>query len=343
MAAQLLVRQYLRYFFLILFSLILFFVLLDYLQAVRSLPEAANLQALYLIYKSFYAIDVLLPITIVFAMIALKLHLIRSNELVAFYSLGYSKRDIIRPLFFTAMAITILYLGLHLTPFTYADEYAKNIKRYQSLSSSTKDLFFKYDHSYVYFKQLYPLQRLAKEVRIFDTNQTQLERLVIAKEAHFEDGAWRMDQALIITHHHDHIEETIGTLVALEGFRPKILDSVYEGKSNISLLDAIYALGLLQKQHVNTTKLRAVIYAQIFFPFFAPLAMIIIFYFVPISARLANLNLFVFGAILFALILWGTLFMLVKLAFNQTLPPEVAILLPIALLSLVAFYLYKKF
>ncbi|MRJ03345.1 MAG: LptF/LptG family permease [Epsilonproteobacteria bacterium] len=343
MAAKVLIREYLKYFFLILLSLILFFVTLEYLQSMRSLPEAANLQALYLIYKSFYAIDVLMPITVVFAMIALKLHLIRSNELVAFYSLGYSRKQIIRPLFLTAVGLTLLYLALHLTSFTYADEYAKNIKRYQGLTSSTQDLFFKYDNSYAYFKRLYPLQRLARDVRIFDVKGTTLERVVFAQEAKFEDGVWKIEDALVIYNLGDRIREERRDLSVLAGFRPKILDSVYEGKSNISLLDALYALTLLQKQHVSTAKLRAVIYSQLFFPFFAPLVMIIIFYFVPVSARLANLNLFVFGAILFSLILWGVLFMLTKLAFNQTILPEIAILLPMALLAVTAFWLYKKF
>ncbi len=49
-------------------------------------------------------------------------------------------------------------------------------------------------------------------------------------------------------------------LNTLDGFQPKILDNVYEARNDSSLLDAINAMFLLEKQGVNTSKIRGNIY-----------------------------------------------------------------------------------
>ena len=343
MASRYLGILYLKYFFLILFSLVLFFVGLDFLQAVKSLPHSANLQILYAMYRFFHGVDVLFPITLVFAMISLKLHLIRSNELVAFYAAGYSKRALIRPLFLIAVALTLLYLVLHMTSFSYADEYAKNIRKFHTFVSSTKNLFFKYKNSYVYFDELIPLQKSAKKVRIFELNGSDLSSLVLAKQAIFHQESWHLPNATVVEKLPHKIVISFKDIDTLQGYRPKILDSVYEGKTAISLLDAIYALRLLKEQHIHTKKIEAVILYQLFFPFFAPFLMVIIFYFVPVTARLGNLGLFSFGAMLAALITWGLLYALAKLAFTEAIDPVIAIMLPQVLLFAAALWFYKKF
>ncbi len=343
MARRYLVQLYLKYFFYILFSLVLFFVGLDFLQVFKKLPSSANLQLLYVTYKAMNGADLLFPISLVFAMIGVKLMLIRSNELVAFYALGYSKRAIILPLFVTSLFLTIFYLFLHLTSFTYAGEYADNIKKYNSLISATKNLFFKFENSYVYFEKLIPLQQKAQNVRIFETNTSNLQRIILAKEAWFEKGYWHLPKATIMQNNEKNITISHNNVDTLRGYRPKILDSVYEGKTNISLLDAIYAMQLFTKQKIDIKKIKALILYHLFYPFFAPLLMIVIFYFVPISSRLSNLNLFSFGAIVATLLIWGLLYSLVKLSFSGVLPAELAIVAPIVLLGLIATLLYKKF
>ncbi|BCD61570.1 lipopolysaccharide export system permease protein [Nitratiruptor sp. YY08-26] len=343
MAKRYLVFLYSKYFFLILFSLTLFFVGLDFLQVFKKLPNSANLQVLYLTYKAMNGIDILFPISLVFAMISLKISLIRSNELVAFYALGIGKKAIIFPLFITAVALTMVYLILHLTSFTYADEYANNIKKYNSVMNTTKNLFFKYNNSYVYFKRLLPLDRSAEGVRVFEVNGTNIKKIVLADHADFKQNYWHITKASVIERLKERISIKETSLDTLVGYKPKILDSVYEGKTNISLLDAIYALKLFQSQKIDISKLKAVILFHLFYPFFAPLLMIVIFYFVPVSARIANLNLFSFGAILSTLVVWGVLYSFVKLAFAGSLQPEIAIVAPILILALIAFYFYKKF
>ena len=343
MAKRYLALSYLKYFFIILFALILFFVGLDFLQAVKALPDSANLQVLYVFYRTLAGIDLLFPISLVFALIALKVHLIRSNELVALYALGYSKKDVLRPLFGSALLLTLLYLILHLTSFSYAKEYAENIKEFNSLQSATKELYFKYNDQYVYFGALYPLQKRARDVRVFDTNGTHLERIVISKSAYFSQDSWHMPRARIIENLGDKISIKTRDVTTLHGYKPKILDSVYEGKTSMTLLDALYAIELFVRQNIDIQKLKALLYYNLFYPFFAPLLMLIIFYFVPVSARLGNVNLFSFAAIAATLFVWGVLYVLSKLAFNATLMPEIAILLPIFFLFTTALWFYKRF
>ncbi len=343
MARKYIIRLYLKYFFSILFALVLFFVGLDFLQVFKKLPPSANLQVLYIVFKTMNGIDLLFPISLVFAMIGMKIALIRSNELVAFYALGYSKRDVIFPLFITATILTTIYIFLHLTSFTYAGEYADNIKKYNSLINATKNLFFKYENAYVYFEKLIPLEQKAENVRIFETKDNDLRKIVYAKEAWFAKEYWHLPNATIIQKRFDHIIVKHRNIDTLQGYKPKILDSVYEGKTNISLLDALYALKLFERQQIDTKRIKALIFYHLFYPFFAPFLMIIIFYFVPVSSRLANLNLFSFSAIVITLLLWGILFTLVKLSFSGVLYAEVAIAVPIVLLGVIAFWLYKKF
>ncbi len=343
MATRYLIGLYLKYFFVILFSLVLFFVGLDFLTALKSLPKSANLQILYIAFKALYGVDILLPISLIFAMIAMKLHLIRSNELVALYASGYDKRSIIRPIFLTSLLITLIYILLHATPMTYAEEYAKNIKKFGALSSSTKNLFFKYRNNFVFFERLLPLQKRAQNIRIYELQKSRLKRLLIAKEAIFHNDRWLLPKATVIDIVPQGIIVSTQRLSTLVGYRPKILDSVYEGKTNISWVDALYAVKLLVQEHINVQKVTAVILYQLLYPLFAPLSLIVIFYFVPVSARLANLNLFTFSAIIASLLFWGLYYSLVKLSFTGTLNALYGVVLPLVFLGLVAALFYKRF
>jgi lipopolysaccharide export system permease protein len=67
--------HYLKYFFIILGALILFVVGFDYMEHAAELSKSANLLLIYLVYQAFYAIDLLLPLSLVFAMISTKIYL----------------------------------------------------------------------------------------------------------------------------------------------------------------------------------------------------------------------------------------------------------------------------
>ena len=131
-------------------------------------------------------------------------------------------------------------------------------------------------------------------------------------------------------------------LELLEGFKPKILDQVYEGKVNYTILDAIDALLLLGDQNINVDKIKSALYRIFITPLFVPSLIILIFFFVPISPRFLNMTLFSFVAILATMMTWSLLFMLTELSNNKTIPSEVGIVLPVLALFASALIMWFR-
>ena len=129
----------------------------------------------------------------------------------------------------------------------------------------------------------------------------------------------------------------------LNGFKPKMLDQVYEGKVNFTIQNAIDAFILLTKQHSNTDVIKSALYKIFIYPFFVPSLVVIIFFFVPISARFLNTSLFSFGAVVISLIIWSLIFTLGELSNNKTISSELGIILPVVLLSLLAIRQWRKY
>ncbi len=343
-------RHYLKYFAVILFAFILFSVGFDYMGVATKLPDSANLVVMYIVYKVFYSIDMLLPLTLVFAMIATKVSFIRNNTLVAFYALGYSKVDILKPFVAISMIIIVLFVALHSTSFARANELANNIKSNDSLSYTTTDLFFTYNNQYVYFGELFPLQERAEDIRIFTIEKGALAQVVTATGAHYKKGYWYVKTAHIIRKPSDIsfnttdgiTIETNATLKLLKGFRPKILDQVYEGKVDFTIMDAIDAIVLLQSERLSVDKIKSALYKIFIYPFFVPALIVVIFFLVPISNRFMSISLFTFGAILVTLMIWVILFSLIELSNNKVIPSEVGIILPILLLWISAATIWQK-
>ncbi|MFT7003820.1 MAG: lipopolysaccharide export system permease protein [Sulfurimonas sp.] len=343
--------HYLKYFLVILTALVMFLVGFDYMENASSLSSSANLVLIYLVYKAFFAIDMLLPLSLIFAMISTKIFLIRSNALVSFYSLGYSRVDILKPFVVVSTTVTVIFISLHAIPsFSRSDEFSNNIRKNAAYLSPTRDLFFIYKDKYVYFSKMRPLQKKAEDIRIFTLKENSLKEVVVAKEAIYRDDYWFISESDIIVKPDDMSFESPGIKVnnekglkILKGFRPKMLDQVYEGKVNFTIKDAIDALMLLKNQNIDTRSIKGALYKIFVYPFFVPCLVVIIFFFVPISARFLNISLFSFGAILSTLLVWGILFMLIELSNNKTISSEVGVLAPIAILLLIAIRQWRKY
>lgn len=328
--------HYIRYFAVIMFALVLFMVGFDYMDNASSLPSSANIVLIYLMYKSFFAIDMLLPLALIFAMIATKLALIRSNALVAMYALGYSKTDVLKPFLVVSSSIVLLFISLHATSFARADEYSNNIRQTQQYLQPTSDLFFTFEDKYVYFGRLYPLQEKAEDVRIFTVTNNSLTEVVVANSAVYHDNFWHIKHAHLLSKPEQPSLKSKGITIneekglkLLENFRPKILDQVYEGKVNYTIIDALDAITLLESQKINVDRVKSALYKIFIYPLFVPFLIVIIFFFVPISPRFLNVSLFSFGAILGTLLVWGILFTMIELSNNKTLPSEVGVILPV--------------
>ncbi len=342
--------HYLKYFFIIMTALIMFLVGFDYLQNVNDLPKSANILLIYLVYRVFFAIDMLLPLALVFAMISTKIHLIRSNALVSFYSLGYSRIDVLKPFIAVSTIIVILFITAHSTNFARADEFANNIRKTQQYLNPTKDLFFTYEDKYIYFAELSPLQKKATDVRVFSMNDRNLVEMISSKEAFYRDGEWHLKDAYIMKKPKNIVGANNGLemlhvsdLAMLRDFKPKILDQVYEGKVNFTIGDAVDALYLFHNQKINISQIKSSLYKIFIYPFFVPALIVIIFFFVPTSGRFLNVSLFSFAAILSTLVVWGIIFMMIEYANNKTVSSEIGIILPVFILFLVSILQYKRF
>ncbi len=343
--------HYIKYFLIILLALVMFLVGFDYMENASKLSHSANLIVIYLVYKAFFAIDMLLPLALVFGMISTKIFLIRSNALVSFFSLGYSRVDILKPFVVVSTAIILIFISLHALPsFSRADEFSNNIRKNAEYLSPTRDLFFVYEDKYIYFSKMIPLQEKAEGVRVFLVKGRSLKEVLLAKEAFYRGGYWHMKDADIITKPDKIDFDSLGIevenskdLKILKGFRPKMLDQVYEGKVNFTIKNAIDAIILLNKQNIDISSIKGALYKIFIYPFFVPCLIVIIFFFVPISVRFLNVSLFSFGAILSTLLVWGILFTLAELSNNKTIPSEVGVLLPVFILFLIALRQWRKY
>jgi len=172
----------------------------------------------------------------------------------------------------------------------------------------------------------------------------------MAKESFYREGYWHIKNADIITKPDKIDFESLGIDVThkndfeiLKGFRPKMLDQVYEGKVNFTIKNAIDAIVLLEKQNINTSSIKSALYKIFIYPFFVPCLVVIIFFFVPVSARFLNISIFSFGAILATLLVWGILFMMIELSNNKTIPSEIGVVLPVVILFLMALRQWRKY
>ena len=342
--------HYMKYSIIILAALSAFMVGFDYMENAEHLPQSANLVLIYLVYKIFYAIDMLLPLSLVFGMITTKVMLIRSNALVAFYAIGYSKNDVLKPFVLVSLSIITIYIAFHSTAaFARANEFATNIAKSDSYLRPTSNLFFTYENKYIFFGKLFPLQQRATDVRVFEIDDSNLKELYVAKSAYYQNNYWHVPKAHVMRK-----PETIAfggegitieereTLKILKGFKPKILDQVYEGKVNYTIIDAIDALFLLTDQNINIDRIKSALYKTFLNPLFVPSLIIIIFFFVPISQRFLNVTLFSFVAILATLMTWAVLFILSELSFNKAIPSEVGIAVPVLVLFLGAIWQWVR-
>ncbi len=344
-----LVGLYLKNLLIVFSALSLFYVGIDILQNLKDLPPSANLQTLYFLYKFLDSINYLLPISLIFAMIFTKLGMIKNNELVSLYSFGISKNSIITPIFFISLIITLIHILLNATPFAYAGEYAKNIKKYHRASSGSNDLFLKNFDTYIYIKHLNPFKKEAENLKLFVTRNGDLEKIIKAEKAVFKNNSWELEEVTIIKKPKVSLQnggkleiESKKSLKTLKNFKPKIIKNVFEGKTNFSIIDAYYAIKLLKPQEINVEKIKGILYLLTVFPLFAPFFILASFYYIPISARFFDTALFGTIFILSSLVLWGILFILAKITINGILLPEIGIVLPVSVLIITAISLYIK-
>ena len=341
--------KYLKYFFIILFSLEIFFTGIDFLQNASDLPSSANLQLLYLFYNGFFTLTITMPLSIIFGWIVTLTVLINSNELVSFYSLGISKKAFLKPILNISILISIILIGLQTTPLAYSGEQQHKILNNTFFISEKSNIFLKYNDYFVYFKTLYPHEKKAEDIHIFKIKNNNIVESIVAKKAYYQNKKWYILNAKIIKKPQiidwdkSKLEITHEKfLFTLEGFEPKIINNVYQSKTYFSILDAIYTIALLENQDFNTNKIRAILYTHIFTPFFVIPLIMLIFMYSSTSNRFFNMGKFISISIFSTLMTWGTMFLLQKLSTGGIIIAEIAILAPLFLLYFITNLIYQK-
>ena len=340
---------YFKYFVILFVALTLFYVGIDILTNLKSMPASANLKLLYFGLTSLTAVNYVLPLSLIFALIASEFSMIRSNELVSFYALGIDKNRLIKPPFYIALAITFIYVGLNFTPFAYSYEYGRNIAKLSNLSRTSSDIFLKFEGKFVYMDSLNPISGEAKDVRIFDINGSNLRSATFGLSARFVDDLWLVKQAKIVNLPQN-IKlgekgldiKRLGELKTLENFKPKTIENAAAESSAITIPDAVDYIQAFKNEGIGLNSVKTTLYNLAFSPFFAPFMVLIIYYFLPVTGRFFNLALKSFIFTIASLCVWGALFVMMRFARNGVISPEIGVLLPVILLGAYAFYLHFK-
>jgi len=335
------ISKFLKYFFIILMALEIFFVGIDFMQNFKDLPNSANLQLLYILYNGFFILSITIPLSLLFAWITTLVYMVRYNELVASFSLGSSKKMIYMPVVIISTFVLLIFIALQMTPLAYSAEQKSKIVDGMYFTNTKSDLFLKYNDYFIFFKKLHPLEKKADGIHIFKIKGNDIEQSIIAKSAYYKDNKWYINDAKVITKPLDigwddsAIDiQYIKTLNTLDGFNPDILNNVYDTKSSFSILDAINAIQLLDRQKVDTNKIKASLYYQLFSYFIIIPLIIIFFNFLTINHRFFNTAKYTSVTIFTTLVIWGIFFMFYKLAMGDVLKAEIALLVPLAVLYL---------
>lgn len=331
---------YLKNFFIVFLALIFFFVGIDLVLNFNDLKGGANLTLLYILFLACSAASIILPLALVFALISTLINLIRSNELVSFYALGISKKQVILYPFLWALFFCFVFVALNFTPFAYANDYVSNIRKQGILAQPSENIFLKFNGDFIYIQNYEPLQKKAQKIEIFSFSEGNLSQIIKAESAIFKENSWQLEGGNKINLPKNPVlfekglsENNFSNSNALENFNTQFVQSA-NTEASYTLYELWQNINIFKEQGLNTTNLRLELYKLIFTPFFAPFLMLILFIFFPTISRFFNLAFMSFIFFLSTLIVWGIISLGVQLGENNALLPEIALILPVLLIAL---------
>ena len=338
--------HYLKNMLIILLGLSGLFSGLDFLMNATSLPSF-NIKILYGFFKWQEALALLFPLAIIFGGVWTKVSFIKQNTIAAMYSLGLTRKELFNPFFVVGLFTYLIFIGLNFTSFSTARDSARELFSNSYDMSKTEDLFFKYNDSFVYIGALIPQKYKIENLTIFKMKNNEVIETFTSNEAWYNIDEWVATNALrktIIIDENGHKRlniEKLALLKTLEDYKPKILKSIYDGKS-LTLDESVIIIKLLSDQGLETHSIRAEIYGKVFMPLFSIALLMILLFNFPFHARYMNIAITTTKAIGGTLFVWGILFALQSIGKNGILNPEVAIVLPIILLWVYALYSLGK-
>ena len=340
-----LAKLYIKNLLSILFGLSFSFAAIDYFQHVQKLEVASNYKILYVFYMWQEALGLLYPLAIVFALIMTKLTLVKNNTMGAFHAFGYDKKRLFVPLLTVGSLTYLIFLFLHTTQFSYAKDKAQFLLKNELGAYNVNDLFFKYNDTFVYINNLDPIEKKIEDITIFKVEGYKVHYTINAPYATFDGERWTAHDATLKTHIYENNElkrysvEHKDRIETLEGYKPKIIESLYEGKA-LNIIDAYTTWKLLEKQNLSSNKIRSSLYDKVVVPLFSVALLLILFFKLPFHARMMNMGAVIALSLAATFVTWGILFGLSQMAANGVLLPELTAILPIVLLWTYAIYVY---
>ena len=339
--------HYVKHMLIILMGLTGLFAGLDFLMNGSSL-SSFNVKILYAFSKWQEALNLLYPLAIIFGAIWTYISFVKNHTLSSFYALGITRKEFLKPFLWVSVFTYLLFLSLNFTSFATANDTAYKIKKNQYGVSKTEDLFFKYDESFVYIGALIPERYKIENLTIFKMKNDKVIETFSSKEAWYNIHEWVAFNVIkkskvLDNEGNQYLKvEKIVRLHTLKDYQPGILKSIYDS-NELTLGAAIKAKRLLENQGLSSDALRADIYSKIALPLFSIALIIILVLSFPFHARYMNVSTTSMKALGGTLFTWGILFALQRIGENGTIMPELAIILPVALLFLYAFYALQKY
>ena len=304
-----LLLKYIKKFFIVWFSLATIFVVFTLLFNISKLPSAGNLQVLYIFYSYLYSLDTTFSLGLFFGFLYTLYEMIKFNELVNFYSFGFSRFKVFKPFLFGMLLFSAVIIGLNFTKFAYANLKAKSILDKNSYSAN--NLFLKFNNTVVYIRHLNTLRKEAEGVKLFFLgNNSQIRKIVEAKKLQFKDNEW-VGRAYIREITPEKIKSYSSNVVILKNFKPRII-STLKTLSAISFYDAY--LSMLYFKNIDKNQVLSIIFFKIFSIVLVLLLNYVVFIFSPIHIRISNVSLFMVKSIFAVLFLWGSMLLIFKFA-----------------------------
>jgi lipopolysaccharide export system permease protein len=336
-----LITLYIKNFLVITFSLVSFFVFIDFMFNKDKLPESFNLQFLYAFYQGGNAILMIYPLTLLFAMIVTVLELVKKNELISFLSLGYSLKKLYKPFFIFSFFLTIFFIGFQFTKFSLFSNNANYIKHQDFSNKTNKNLFFKFKDKIIYIKKINIYSKKAEGIKFFKVNNKQIKQIFFVKKATFKNDEWYSDDIFVKEIKNNYIDTKHIKGTFLKGFKPTILNKL-ETKSTMTLKEAIDALYFLKKENVDANFIKVYIYNAIIPPLAFLLLMTILFFKAPIHSRISNIAIYILISLISSILLWALFLLAKKMALNGILTPNLLFLTPFTLLLFLSIYYFRK-
>ena len=339
-------KYYSKNLIVILMGMTVAITLIDYLQHSSQIPNSGNQAILYLFYTWEFRLSQFYPLAIVFSAVIVYMHLVQSNTLVSLLSFGYSRKQLFAPFLLPAVVVYVGLIFLQAGEFSYARERAWSILHHRQSNHVVDNLFFKYNDTFVYVKTLDPIEKTLKDVTVFTLKKGIVQSAATLDLARFDGEYWVTRNAVLTQKKYTDQgvlegfqRKNTGQYKLLRGYRPKVIELIYQGES-LSLVDAVNTYYVLVKQALNTSKIKAQFYNKTILPLFSLAIMAILFFKSTYYVRYMNKELvWVFG-IGGTLVFWGLLYALYSLSSGGSISPDIAIVLPVALIVLYAVYLY---